>query len=361
MASLTEEHPALVTEPHTGAGSMLRGRHFGYVRHPAVWIGLVDIFLIVLFGLISPGHVFFKAGNFTDMARDSSQLVLLAAGFCLLLGAGEFDISVGANVILSSVLGGKVILALAGSSQQEAAGQYPHITSALLLGFLTCASVGAMFGLVNGLIVTRLKVNSFVTTLGTLGIGTGLALVISGGNDLTGLPPSLQTDFGVYDIFGVIPAAAVITFVVLIVVYVVLRMTRFGIRVVALGSSRQAAIRAGLRARREVTALFVILGFLAGIAGIMDLTRFDTTNISGHQTDALQAIAGVIIGGASLYGGKVSVVGAVFGTILSVILATGLVIQGFSPFWEQVVVGAILIAAVAIRTNLLNKGERSGS
>ena len=360
MSSVTEEHPEPLAESQTLLGKLLSSSHVGYVRHPAIWIALVDLFLILLFGFISPGHVFFNRSNFTDMARDSSQLVLLAGGYCLLLAAGEFDISIGANVILSSVLGGRVMLALAGSSTQVAAGQYPHLTRALLFGFLTALFAGSMFGLVNGLIVTRLKVNSFVTTLGTFGIGTGLGLVIAGGNDLTGIPPSLQTNFGLYNLFGVIPAGAVVTAIVLLVIYLVLRTTRFGVHILALGSSRQASIRAGLRTSREITLLFVILGFLAGVSAIMDLARFDTTNITGHQTDALQAIAGVIIGGASLYGGKVSVPGAILGTILSVILATGLVIQGLSPYYEQVAVGLVLIAAVAIRSNLLTQSERGG-
>jgi ribose transport system permease protein len=360
MSSLADEQELAVDPGSTPQQRTLGVRQIGYARHPAIWIGAVDLILILVFGFASPGHVFFNAGNFTNMARDASQLVLLAGGFCLLLAAGELDISIGANVILSSVLGGKVILSVAGTSDQEVAGQYPHFTTAVILGFMTCVVVGVLFGLVNGLIVTRLGVNSFVTTLGTLGIGTGLALVFTGGNDLVSIPPSLQSDFGVYNVAGYIPAAAIVTAVIVLLLYLVLRTTRFGIHIVALGSSRQAAVRAGLRTKREVTILFVLMGFLAGIGGIMDVCRFATTDLSGHQTDALQAIAGVIIGGASLYGGRVSIPGAVFGTLLSVILETGLVIQGLSPFYQQVIVGSVLIAAVALRANLVKREEASG-
>jgi ribose transport system permease protein len=316
--------------------------------HPAVWIGLIDVALILIFGAISPGHAFFNGGNFTNMALDSAEVVLIAAAISLLLGAAELDISVGANVILSSVVGGKVMVSLAATSEQAVNGQYPHLTLALCVGIPAALLTGALFGLVNGLIVTQLKVNSFITTLGMLGIGTGLSLVLTGGADIEGIPTPFQTGFGVNTVFA-IPLPAIVAVVMVAVFWFVLAKTRFGLRTLAIGSSRETATRAGLRIDRHLIALFVLVGFCAGIAGTIDLSRFATTNLAGHQTDALAAIAGAVIGGTALFGGAVSVPGAVFGAILAVILETGLVIQGLSPFYQLISVGAILIGAVFIR------------
>ncbi len=316
--------------------------------HPALWIGLIDVALILIFGAISPGHAFFNGSNFTDMALESAEIVLIAAAVTLLLGACELDISIGANAILSSVIGGKVMVALASTSEQALNGQYPHLALALAVGIPATLATGALFGLMNGLIVTQLKVNSFITTLGTLGIGTGLSLVITGGADIEGIPGPFQIRFGVNTFFS-IPLPTIVTAVIVAVIWFVFAKTRFGLRTLAIGSSRETATRAGLRINRHLVTLFVVVGLCAGVAGVIDLSRFATTNLAGHQTDALAAIAGAVIGGTALFGGSVSVLGAVFGAFLAVILQTGLVIQGLSPFYQLIAIGVVLIAAVHIR------------
>jgi ribose transport system permease protein len=325
-----------------------RSRLSTVLEQPALWVAVLDILLILLFGAISPGHVFFNAGNFTNMALDSAQIVLIAAGLALLLGAGELDISVGANIILASVVGAKTMVAVAGSPEQVAQGIYPHLGRGLAAGIAVAVVAGSAFGLVNAFVVTQMRVNSFIATLGTLGIGTGAALVISGGTNVENVPPSLQTGFGVRAVWG-IPLPALVTLICVVVLWLLVTKTRFGIHTLAIGSSRQAASRAGIRIERHVMTLFVIVGLLAGVAAVFDLSRFSTTNLSGHQTNALSAIAGAVIGGTKLFGGRVSITGAVFGAILASILETGLIIQGFSPFYQLIVVGITLIVAVYIR------------
>jgi ribose transport system permease protein len=285
---------------------------------------------------------------------------MLAAGLAFLLGAGELDISVGSNVILSSVVGGKVMVSMAGTHDQVLSGEYPHLTSALIVGILVTLAAGVGFGLVNAFIVCGLGVNSFIATLGTLGIGQGLALVISDGTNIEGIPGQLQTGFGVKDILGA-PLPAVIAVVVALALWLVLRSTRYGMRTLAIGSSRAAASRAGVGIDRHLVSLFALIGLLAGIAGVFDLSRFATTNLSGHQTDALSAIAGAVIGGTKLFGGRASVIGAVFGATLAVILETGLVIQGLSPFYQLIAVGVVLIVAVYIRGSDESDGKRRGA
>jgi ribose transport system permease protein len=142
------------------------------------------------------------------------------------------------------------------------------------------------------------------------------------------------------------------------VIFLVITYTRFGMRTVSIGSSRQAAERAGLKIDRHLLALFMGVGLLGGVCGVIDLSRFATTNLSGHQTDALSAIAGAVIGGTSLFGGKISIPGAVFGALLAVILQTGLVILGLAPFYQQIAIGGVLIVAVFLRGRAI---ERTGA
>lgn len=326
-----------------------------FLEQPALWIALVDLGLILLFGVISPNNVFFNTSNFTNMGLDSAEVVLLAVGISFLLGAGELDISIGANIILSSVVGAKTMVALSGTTDQVQIGEYPHLALGLTIGIIVTVASGIGFGLVNAFVVTVLRVNSFIATLGTLGIGTGLAFVLANGNNISNIPTQFQSGFGVRQAFG-IPLPALVTAILVIAMWALLALTRFGLHTLAIGSSRQAAERAGIPIKLRLVALFALVGMLSGVCAVYDIARFSTTNISGHQTEALSAIAGAVIGGTNLFGGRVSIPGAVFGALLAVILETGLVIQGLSPFYQLIVVGGVLIFAVYIRGVEIRKG-----
>jgi ribose transport system permease protein len=236
---------------------------------------------------------------------------------------------------------------------------YRHAGRGVAVGLLAAVATGTVFGLVNGLIVTRLRVNSFIATLGTLGIGTGLALVVSGGANVQGIPTSLQDDFGVRSVAGV-PLPAIVCSVLVALAWVLFSVTRFGLHTVAIGSSRPAALRAGIDVAPHVQKLFLLVGFFAGICGTIDISRFVTTNLSGHQTDALSAIAGAVIGGTSLFGGRLSIPGAILGALLAVILQTGLVIVGLQPFYQLIAIGTVLIVAVFVRTRAIERSEKGG-
>jgi ribose transport system permease protein len=311
----------------------------------AVWMAAVDIILIFVFGLLSTGHTFLSVASFQNIGLNAAQVVLLACAAVFELSSGAIDISLGAALVLSSVVGGETIQHLGGTAAQVEADQYPHLALALTAGIAAALATGVLFGLVNGLIVTRLRVNAFIATLATAGIGTGLGFIITNGSDLPYLPVAFQDQFGAKLIWGV-PAPALLVAVIVAVLWAILRFTRFGLHTLALGSSRTGAERAGLKVDRQVVSIFVLAGLLCGVAGLLDLSRFATTNVSGHTTDALAAVAGAVIGGTSLFGGDGSIVGAVFGALLAVILQTGLIAVGLSPFYQNVAVGLILIIAV---------------
>jgi ribose transport system permease protein len=308
----------------------------------------IVIVLIVVFGVLSPNGAFFRVSNLSTITLNVSVTMLLAVGITFVLAAGELDLSIGSNVVLSSVVAAQVLVGLSGTTEQVRMGEYPNLALGIVAGSIAAVLAGTLFGAVNGLLVTRLRVNSFIVTLGTMGIGTGLAYVVSNGVNVPNVPRVLQTNFGIQKLFGVVPYPMIVVLVVSAVLWYVLRATRFGLHTLAIGSSREAAERAGIRSRAHVMALFVMMGALSGLAAILDLTRFATTNIGGHQTTALAAIAAVVIGGTSLFGGRATIAGSMVASLIPVILGTGLVILGVPSFYQLIVVGAILIAAVYV-------------
>jgi ribose transport system permease protein len=303
----------------------------------ATWVFGVDIILMLAFGFISKDQDFLSSQSFQALGLDAAEALLLATGIALLLGAGEIDLSLGANLLLSSVIGAKVIVGFGTGSTL-----FPTI-----LGVAACLIVGAIVGVVNGLIVTRLKVASLIATLATLGIATGIANIVAGGTDITGLPQGLQTGFGIRTELG-IPLPAFVAFAVWLITILLFRSTRYGMRLLALGSNRGAAQRSGLRVNMHLIALFGLVGMFAGVAGFIDLTRFATTNLAGHTNDGLAAITAAVIGGTSLFGGRVSLAGVLSGTLLAVILEDGLIVVGLSPFYQLIAIGVVLVAAVSL-------------
>ncbi len=314
----------------------------------AFWMLLVLFGLVALFGVISPNHVFFSIGNLFSIALNASQLLLLATGMTFLLGARQLDLSIGSNVIMSSVVGAKTITALAGTSAEMSAGDYPHLGLAITAGTLAALGTGAVVGLVNGVLVTRLKMTSLLVTLATSVICLGVALVITHGTNVPDIPRVLQTSFATYRLGGVVPVPVAITLGIVAVLWFVLALTTFGVRTLSIGSSPEAARRAGIDCEAHLIALFCLMGLLSGCAAMLDISRFTTTNIGGHQTDNLQAIAAAVIGGTSLFGGVASIPGALVGVLIPVVLGTGLVMMRVDSFYQLIVIGLIVIIAVFI-------------
>jgi ribose transport system permease protein len=335
------EQPRL-TEGHGAAALGLARR---LVVHTAILMAGIDALLILLFGLLSTDHLFLSLASFQNLGFNAAQIVLLAVAATFELAAAQIDISLGSILVLSSIVGGEVIQHLGGTSAQIQSGSYPHLARALILGIAACVATGAAFGLANGLIVTRLRVNSFIATLGTTGIGLGIAFIITNGADLAYQPTWLQDNLGARNVLDV-PMPALLVALLVLALWGVLRFTRFGLHTLAVGSSLTSAERAGIRVDRHIIRVYVLAGALCGLASLLDLSRFATTNVAGHTNDALAAVAGAVIGGTSLFGGRASVIGSVFGALLAVILQSGLVAVGLTPFYQQVAVGVVLIIAV---------------
>ena len=217
----------------------------------------------------------------------------------------------------------------------------------IFLGLVVALAGGLAWGLINGFLVAKAKIPAFVVTLGTLGVSLGAALVITGGVDEREVPFKLITTIGTGRAFNnQVPWLVLIAFAVAIVFGVILAATRFGRYTYAVGSNEEAARRAGVPVDRHLIKVYALAGTLAGLAGFLSLARFSTTTIGGHDTDNLQAIAAVVIGGTSLFGGIGTMLGTVFGVFIPAVLQNGFVIVGVNPFWQNIAVGAVLIGAV---------------
>jgi ribose transport system permease protein len=339
-ASTPETMPdALGPGESTGLLNQLRGSS-------AFWIGIVVIALIIVFGLVTPNNAYVKPSNLFNIGLNASEIMLIAVGMTFLIGAGYLDLSVGYNLILVSVLGAKVMVSLAGSTEQVAKGDYPNLIPAVAAAAVVTMLAGSLAGLLNGVLVTRLKLNSFIVTLATSGIFYGAALILTSAANVPFVPDEIQTYFGSNRLFGQVPLPLVVTLAVCAVMWVLMRTTRFGMRTLALGSSRESSIRAGIDIDRHTVQLFVLQGLLVGIAAVIDLARNAGTNVVGHQSDNLQAISAVVLGGTSLFGGIASIGGTLLGSLIPVMMANGLVIMNVQPFYQLVAVGIILIIAV---------------
>jgi ribose transport system permease protein len=300
----------------------------------SVWIGLILLTLIVIFSVLRFDQ-FFAVSNARNIATDAAVLLVLAVGLTYIIITAGIDLSVGAVLVFAGVVSAKAMNALGGES-------WP----VLLSGLAVALAAGCGWGLINGFLVAKAKIPSFIVTLGTLGMALGSALLITGGVDEREVPFKLITTIGSGRLFGEIPYLVLIAAAVALVGGIVLSMTRFGRYTYAIGSNMEGARRAGVNVDRHLLKIYALGGTLAGLAGYMALARFGTTSIGGHSTDNLNAIAAVVIGGTSLFGGLGTILGTVFGVFIPVVLQNGFVIVGIQPFWQQVAVGAVLIAAV---------------
>jgi ribose transport system permease protein len=297
-------------------------------------IGLILVALIVVFSLID-SSAFLDIANARNIATDAAVLLVLATGETFVIITAGVDLSVGAVLVFSGVVAAKAMNGTGGNDW-----------GVILLGLVVAMAAGAAWGVVNGFLVAKAKIPPLIVTLGTFGMSLGAALVITGGIDERSVPFKLVSTIGIGRAFGQVPWLVVIAFAVAIVFGVVLALTRFGRYTYAVGSNEEAARRAGVAVDRHLIKVYGLAGTLSGLAGFMSLARFATTTIGGHDTDNLSAIAAVVIGGTSLFGGIGTILGTVFGVFIPAVLTNGFIIAGVQPFWQEIAVGAVLIGAV---------------
>jgi ribose transport system permease protein len=331
----------------------LLGRRALWLRSWSVvrdlWIGGVLLALIAGFSLDSP--YFLTRANWLNTSSTATEVLLLAVGETFVICSGGIDLSVGAVLGFSGTAGAWVMAT-------GFAGAHGAAVGAVGVGFLAAIVAGGAFGLLNGFLVAWAGIPPFVVTLGTLGIATGLGFLLNNGQEISAIPGSVAT-FGNTNLGGWVPVPVLITAVITIWCGLLLAKTRFGAYTLSIGDSREAVIRAGINDRRVLLRIYLLSGLLAGVASVLVMTRLGAGSPSSGATDNLNAIAAVVIGGASLFGGRGTIIGSVIGTGIIAVLITGLVLINVPPFWQEVTVGVVLIIAVYIDQLRNRKSSRN--
>ena len=286
--------------------------------------------LIVVFAVASP--VFLTPENFANIGRQTTLVSIMAVGMTLVIVSGEFDLSVGSTMALAGVTGALAMSAFA---------------DVWVVGAVAALATGALVGLVNGLLTTWLSIPSFLITLGSLSIGRGLALLVTGTRPVNILDERYYAIFGEGSLLG-IPAPIVWTIVVVAAGIVLLHYSTFGRRIYATGGNASAARYTGIDTSRVKTLCLVIAGMLAGLAALVLTARSHAARPDAGAGIELDVIAAVILGGAALAGGYGTIVGALVGSLMIGVLNNGLNLTGVDPSLQLAVKGLIIWFAVAI-------------
>jgi ribose transport system permease protein len=312
------------------------------------WVFAALIIMMAIFTGLAPGK-FLTLNDLSLNAQTTAPFLLMAVGETFVIITAGIDLSVGFVLVLCGVVAGEYYLSNGGPN----AG-----AGTIWVGAILGLATGAAFGALQGIAVAKLKIPPLIATLMGLGVAEGLSYLITGGHDLASVPNGLINSIGTGGLGGV-QWLIIISFLTTLLFGLILAFTRFGRYTYAIGSNPEAALRAGINVDRHLIKVYALSGLLAGLAGILNLGYFSTTTISGHPLDNLVVITAVVIGGASLFGGRGSMLGTFIGVFIPELLATGLIIVGVNQYWQYILTGLVLGAAVyldQIRRRLRDRG-----
>jgi ribose/xylose/arabinose/galactoside ABC-type transport system permease subunit len=306
------------------------------------------IFLVVLmagFAIMEPR--FLTPLNLFNVMRQVSIVGLLAVGMTFVILTAGIDLSVGSLLALCGLAAAAV--AKGGLENRFSVGAGAEAAGyGWELALIAALAVGLAGGFLQGFAITRLKVPPFVVTLGGMSAFRGAALLVAGGGPISGFPPA-YTWWG-QGRLGPVPVPVIIFIAFAILAHVVLRYTRYGRQVYAVGGNPEAARLSGLNVRRITLSVYVIMGFFAGLGAFVLSARLNSSEAVAGTGYELTVIASVVIGGTSLFGGAGSIFGTVIGTILIGVLLNGLVLMNVSSYIQQIIIGIIIVLAVAFDT-----------
>lgn len=311
---------------------------------------IVAVLLIIIatFSAIAP-DTFLTFFNFRNIILNVSVFAILGVGMTFVIITAGIDLSVGSVLVFSSVIACRAIAQVGGAaSSMTTSGSDVKGWGPTFVGIFVALFVGTAWGALNGWLVSIAKVPAFIVTLGSLSTALGVSQIITGGIDLRGATPELVDNIGFGNVYSQVPVLGVIALVIVILGGILLHKTRFGLLTYAVGSNSEACRRVGINVNRQLILVYSLMGLTSGIAGILSLAMYQQTTIAGQSNTALTVVAGVVIGGTSLFGGYGSIFGTMIGLLIPIVLQTGFIIIGVVPFWQNVVVGVFLVAAVYI-------------
>jgi rhamnose transport system permease protein len=305
---------------------------------------LAVLLAVIVIATLKSDSFLFSSNGWRDLLLTPSILILLAVGQTVVIITRNVDLSVGSTLALTAYLTGRLFI------------DYPGIP--VVVVFLAGIAMGALLGLVNGVLVAFGKVPALVITLGTLYVYRGIVLSWAGSDRINAsdLPGSFL-QLGTQSILG-IPVLTVLALVVLAAVGYYLSTARGGRELYAIGSDPDAADLYGLQVRRRVLTAFVLCGALAGLAGVVYTARHGTVSSGAGLGIELQAVGAAVIGGVAIFGGSGTVWGAAIGAMLLVTINRALPILGIPDFWQRAVVGGLIISAVVLDRVLSERQAR---
>ncbi len=292
--------------------------------------------LLILIALsIKVPHQFLTADKFLNVFRRSSVNAIVAVGMTAIIISGGIDLSVGSMLALSGMFGAWLMQKIGGDNLT---------TSVMFIGTLGGIAAGTLCGFLNGLLITRMNLQPFIVTLGTMSAFRGISYVMNDGQPYN-VPAYTYLGNGQ---IAAIPVSIIIAAIIIVLAILVLRYTSLGRYTYAIGSNREAAFHAGVNVTRNLTAIYTITGILVGIAAMIATSRTVSAQPTAGINLELDTIAAVVIGGASLSGGRGTILGTIIGTLLIGFLRNGCTLLGISTNVQLIVVGAIIIIAVSV-------------
>jgi inositol transport system permease protein len=304
---------------------------------------IVGILLLFVIGLsIATGGKFLAVTNLLNIVTQVSAFGLIALGMVFVLIIKGIDLSVGATVALAAVVSVSL-----GQTATASNKFFPDFTPPIIVAVIAAILVGVVCGVINGAIITVFRIAPFIATLGAMTYLRGGALIYSDGKPISGMDPALAF-IGGGKLFGQIPIPVLILVVVAVGMHILLNKTRFGLHVFAIGGNEQAARVSGINIKKVTFWVFVIIGALAGLAGLILAGRIESGNPQlGYQME-MDVITAAVIGGTSFTGGVGTIWGAVIGSLFIGVLNNGMDLLNVSPFMQLVVKGVIIIIAIII-------------
>jgi ribose/xylose/arabinose/galactoside ABC-type transport system permease subunit len=282
--------------------------------------------IVCILAALKP-DTFLTLDNFLNVLRRSSVYGIIAVGMTFVIISGGIDLSVGSMLAFCGMIGAWLM---------ESAGG--------VAGTITGVAVGLLSGLVNGLLITRFRLQPFIVTLGTMSFFRGIALVMKDGQPIN-VPDYKYLGEGT--IMGS-PVSVLIFAAVIIIAMLILKFTSLGRYTYAIGSNREAAFHAGVRVEKNLICIYTIVGLLVGIAAMIQVSRTVSAQPTAGLGVELDIIAAVVIGGASLSGGQGTITGTIIGTLLISFLRNGCTLLGISTNAQLIVIGIIIVTAVAV-------------
>ena len=369
MTTKTDQKASSPESAQTGGEVSQKRNKFenlGLIRQ--FWPWVFFIVLIIAFSIASRQMndvKFISYRSVQGILEYATQILLIALAETFVIITAGIDLSLGWTIGFASVMAAEVMQIL------HAGGEAPIVV--IMAGILAGVLVTIIPGFINGVLVARAKVPSFIATLGVGILVQGVALLRSGGYPVAKQPPYLgplgngyvvrywpehgfyffkvppeATQADLQNIIPILPNIVLVAIIISFICWFILSKTQFGQHLYAIGGNFEAAVRAGIPVSRTLIKVYILASVLAGITGVLWASRFTSGAYNAGESTLMMAIAAVVIGGASLFGGEGNIIGTIIGSLIIATIQYGLVLLGVVPFWQYVAIGIVLILAVVV-------------